>query len=47
MLKAADVGVAVGNARPEVKAIADVVIESNDDDGVVRYLLDLCRKGEL
>ncbi|MBO5909265.1 MAG: HAD family hydrolase [Clostridia bacterium] len=47
MLKAADVGVAVGNAGPEVKESADIIIGSNDDDGVARYLLDLYKKGEL
>ncbi len=39
MLKAADVGVAVGNARDEVKTIADLVIDTNDNDGVAKYLL--------
>ena len=34
MLKFAGVGVAVGNALPEVKAVADCVVASNDEDGV-------------
>ena len=38
MLKMAGVGVAMGNAIDEVKAIADVVIGSNDEDGIARYL---------
>lgn len=38
MLKMAGVGVAMGNAIAEVKAIADVVIASNDDDGIAQYL---------
>lgn len=38
MLKMAGVGVAMGNAIPEVKAIADIVIGSNDEDGIAEYL---------
>ena len=38
MLKLAGVGVAMGNAIEEVKKIADTVIESNDDDGIAKYL---------
>ena len=38
MLKLAGVGVAMGNAIEEVKKIADAVIESNDDDGIAKYL---------
>lgn len=40
MLRAADVGVAVGNALDEVKAAADVVIGPNTDDAVARYILE-------
>jgi hypothetical protein len=36
----ADVKIAVGNARDEVKAAADYVIGTNSDDGVARWLLD-------
>ncbi len=39
MLKAADVGIAVGNARPDAKAVADIIIDTNDNDGVAKYLL--------
>jgi Cof subfamily protein (haloacid dehalogenase superfamily) len=39
MLQLAGKGVTVANAEPEVKAIADEVIGSNDDDAVVRYML--------
>ncbi len=43
MLRYAGVGVAMGNAQPAVKAAADVVTLSNDEDGLVpvieRYLL--------
>lgn len=39
MLKMADVAVAVDNAIPEVKEIADVVIGSNNDNAVAEYIL--------
>ena len=39
MLQLAAQGITVANAEPEVKAIADEVIGSNDDDAVVRYML--------
>ena len=35
MIKYAGVGVAMGNAKPEVKEAADVVTLSNDEDGLV------------
>ncbi len=38
MLRAADLGVAVGNALDDVKAVADVVIGPNTDDSVARYI---------
>lgn len=38
MLRMADVAVAVGNALPEVKEMADVVIGPNTDDAVARYI---------
>ena len=38
MLRSADVAVAVENALPEVKAIADVVIGPNTDDSVARFI---------
>ncbi|MEM6757825.1 MAG: HAD hydrolase family protein, partial [Planctomycetota bacterium] len=38
MLKFAGLGVAMGNAFDEVKAAADVVAPSNDDDGVADTL---------
>lgn len=31
-------GVAVSNAIPDVLAVADVIIDSNDEDGVARYI---------
>lgn len=38
MLRMAGIGVAMGNAIEEVKNIADIVIEPNDDDGIAKYL---------
>ena len=40
LLQAADVGLAVANAEPELKRQATAVIGSNDDDAVARYLGD-------
>ena len=40
MLQAADVAVAVENALPEVKAIADVVIGPNTANSVARFIAD-------
>ncbi len=39
MLQNADVGVAVGNATDEVKAVAKTVIDNNNNDGVAKFLL--------
>ncbi len=39
MLKMAGRGVTVANAEEEVKAIADEIIGSNEDDSVVKYIL--------
>ena len=38
MLKLCGTGVAMGNAIDSVKEAADVVIESNDEDGIAKYL---------
>ena len=40
LLQAADVGLAVANAEPELKRQASAVIGANDDDAVARYLAD-------
>lgn len=40
MLAAADLAVAVGNAFPEVKAAADIVIEANTTDAVARFIAE-------
>jgi Cof subfamily protein (haloacid dehalogenase superfamily) len=41
MFEQADTKIAVGNARDEVKAAADIVIGTNDKDGVAEYLVNL------
>lgn len=41
MLRNAGLGVAMGNARPEVKAIAKRVIGSNQDEGLAAFLEEL------
>lgn len=38
MLKVVGLGVAMGNAVPELKSIADVVTTSNDEDGIVEVI---------
>ena len=38
MLAVADVAVAVGNARPEVKDVADIVIGPNSADSVALFI---------
>ena len=40
MFEAADVKVAVGNAREELKAAADIVIGPNTEEGVARWLTE-------
>lgn len=42
MLKNADIAVAVANAQPEVKAVADIIVDSNENDGVAKYLASVC-----
>ncbi len=37
-LKLCGTGVAMGNALPEVKAVADITIGTNDEDGIADYL---------
>lgn len=41
MLQAVGFGVAMGNAEPEIKAIADYVCPPIDEDGIYRGLVDL------
>ena len=40
MIAAAGTGCAMANAEPEALAAADVVVASNDDDGVARYIME-------
>ncbi len=40
MMEEADLAVAVENARPEVKAAADIVIGPNTSDAVAKFILD-------
>ena len=35
MIRAAGLGVAMGNAQPAVKAVADRIAPTHDDDGLV------------
>ena len=46
MLRHAGIGVAMGNASDEVKAAADIVTTSVDDDGVARVLRQLVLRQE-
>ena len=39
LLRAAGIGVAMGNAAADVKAAADVVAETNNEDGIAKFLL--------
>ncbi len=38
MIKAADKGVAVRNACEELKTLADIIIDSNNEDGVAKFI---------
>ena len=38
MLKAADLGVAVGNSFEELKKVADIIIEENEKDAVAKFI---------
>ncbi|WP_294360180.1 Cof-type HAD-IIB family hydrolase [uncultured Clostridium sp.] len=40
MLKLCGIGIAMGNAIQDVKQIADVVIGTNDNDGIADYLIE-------
>lgn len=40
MFEQADLKIAVGNAREEVRAAADIVIGNNSDDGVAKWLME-------
>ena len=38
MIEYAGVGVAMGNAQPVVKEVADYITKSNDEDGIVHVI---------
>lgn len=40
MLKLCGIGIAMGNAIQDVKQIADIVIGTNDNDGIADYLIE-------
>jgi Cof subfamily protein (haloacid dehalogenase superfamily) len=42
MIKTAGIGVAMGNADPLVKDVADFVTDTNDNDGVAKAILRFC-----
>ena len=41
MIQRAGLGVAMGNAKPEVKAVAVQVIQTNEHDGLAQFLEEL------
>ena len=41
MIRQAGLGVAIGNARPDVRAVADRVVDTNDACGVAQLITDL------
>lgn len=45
-IQAAGLGVAMGNAQIAVKENADVVTDSNNDDGIARIIRDYILAGE-
>lgn len=47
MIRQAGLGVAMGNARPQVQAAAKRVIGSNADDGLARFLEELVNEHEV
>lgn len=40
MIECADVGIAMGNARDVLKKVADIVIDTIDNEGIYKYLLE-------
>ena len=40
MVESAGTGCAVANAEPEVRAAADVIVASNNENGVARYIME-------
>ena len=44
MIEYAGLGIAMGNAFEEIKSVADVITETNDDDGVAKAIYRYCLK---
>ena len=47
MIKYAGVGVAMANAQEEVKAAADYITASNDEDGVAKVIYEMILKEDM
>jgi len=47
MIANAGLGVAMGNAKPEVKAIAKRIIGANADEGLAEFLEELIEQGQV
>ena len=47
MIREAGLGVAMGNARPEIQKLAKRVIGRNDDDGLAKFLEELVEQREV
>jgi 5-amino-6-(5-phospho-D-ribitylamino)uracil phosphatase len=47
MIRNAGLGVAMGNARPEVRAAADRIIGTNEEEGLARFLEELVNEHEV
>jgi Cof subfamily protein (haloacid dehalogenase superfamily) len=46
MLRVAGLGVAVANAEPEILAVADKIVPSNDEDGIAALVDELLTSGD-
>lgn len=44
MIKSAGLGVAMANAMPSVKQVADYITDTNDNDGVAKVIYEFCLK---
>lgn len=45
MIKKSGIGVAMGNALEEVKEVSDYITKTNDEDGIVYFLVEYLNKG--
>lgn len=41
MVRDAGIGVAMGNAHPDLKQVADIVTEDNNNDGIAKVLEEI------